>query len=132
MKNGPYELVKAPDDYPGRTYRGNRRYVYEHTLVWWQCTGELPGPDEVVHHKNDSKRDNRFRNLELKTRADHASDHAKRVDPITAVCGSCGVEFSLEPAVYRTRAARNETGEVYCTRACGMCASWVRRRNNPI
>ena len=39
MKNGPYEMVIAPEEYPGRRYRN--RYVYEHQLVWWKNTGKL-------------------------------------------------------------------------------------------
>ena len=76
MKNGPYELVVAPDGYPGKRYRG--RYVYEHVLVWWANTGELPSPGKVVHHKNGKQRDNRFRNLELKTRAIHTREHSEK------------------------------------------------------
>lgn len=73
MKNGPYELVVAPPGFPGKRYRG--RYAYEHTVVWWQHTGEVPGPDETIHHKNENKRDNRFDNLERKTRSRHTRDH---------------------------------------------------------
>lgn len=73
MKNGPYELVIAPADYPGMKYRG--RYIYEHILVWWQNTGEILSDDEVVHHKDENKRNNVFDNLEKKTRSKHAAEH---------------------------------------------------------
>lgn len=73
MKNGPYELVVAPPEYPGKLYRN--KYCYEHHLVWWLGTGNLPASDEVIHHRNEQKRDNRFENLELKTKARHTTEH---------------------------------------------------------
>ena len=75
VKNGDYELVVAPSDYPGTKYRG--RYVYEHHLVWWRTTGETVPKGSVLHHRNEEKRDNRFANLELKDVAAHARGHAR-------------------------------------------------------
>jgi hypothetical protein len=74
VKNGPYEMVMAPEEYPGKRYRG--RYCYEHHLVYWRAYGILPKRGEVVHHKNEQKRDNRIENLEIKTVGQHNSDHA--------------------------------------------------------
>ena len=74
MKNGPYELVIAPDDFPGKKYRDI--YCYEHTLVWWINTGVIPKSNEIIHHKQPgNKRDNRFENLELLTNSEHAKLH---------------------------------------------------------
>lgn len=126
MKNGDYEMVKAPDDYPGRTYRGSRRYVYEHHLVWWQHTGGVVPCGLVIHHRNGKKRDNRFQNLELKEHALHSSEHALRVPEVAAECDHCGITFSIKPAEYRKRSARTKSGAVYCSRSCGKSASWSR------
>ena len=73
MRNGPYELVPAPKGYRGKKYRG--RYVYEHRLVAAQKIGRPLKEDEVVHHKNGRKRDNRPSNLGVKPRAEHTRDH---------------------------------------------------------
>jgi hypothetical protein len=73
VKNGPYELIVAPDGYPGVRYRG--RYAYEHVVVWWQNTGAMPPSGSVVHHKDENKRNNEFDNLETKPRANHTKDH---------------------------------------------------------
>lgn len=35
VKNGPYELVIAPEEYPGKKYRG--RYAYEHRVNYWRA-----------------------------------------------------------------------------------------------
>ena len=75
MKNGPYEMVVAPWGYPGFKYRG--RYCYEHTLVWWKRHGEVPGPDECLHHLNGNKRDNRIENLSLEQRGEHTGIHSR-------------------------------------------------------
>jgi hypothetical protein len=73
MRNGPYEMVVAPKGYRGKKYRG--KYVYEHRLKAEQKIGRLLKDDEVVHHKNGVKRDNRMANLGVKTRAEHTRDH---------------------------------------------------------
>lgn len=50
-------------------------YAYEHTVVWVSAGNRLPKPDEVLHHKNENKADNRIKNLELKKRVDHSVGH---------------------------------------------------------
>lgn len=125
MKNGEYEMVIAPADYPGKKYRG--RYVYEHHLVWWRKTGKLPPPGHVVHHKNENKRDNRFRNLELKTRAAHTRDHChgprERI-----LCAWCGRLFELRPSVVRDRKKRSRSGLLFCSRKCGTLNQRAKAR----
>lgn len=86
MKNGPYELVKAPLDYPGKKYRG--LYCYEHHLVYWKKHRIVPSNGEVIHHKNGIKRDNRIQNLELKTVKEHNADHNKK-PPWIGNCDNC-------------------------------------------
>ena len=75
MKNGEYELVIAPEGYPGKLYRD--RYAYEHRVVWWKTTGTLPKEDEVIHHLNENKRDNRFENLTVLSREAHSKIHGQ-------------------------------------------------------
>ena len=116
MKNGPYELVKAPDNYPGRTYRGARRYVYEHILIWWIHAGTLPKPNQVVHHKNGKQRDNRFRNLELKTRAAHTKEHQQREKAVFE-CSYCGKTSATTASDLRRR--RKASDRVCCSVSCG-------------
>lgn len=73
MRNGPYILVGAPEDYPGPKYRG--RYCYEHHLVWWENGGQLPRVGELIHHVNHDKTDNQYENLELMTVSAHTRQH---------------------------------------------------------
>lgn len=93
MKNGPYEMVIALKEYPGRKYRG--RYVYEHHLVWWKHTGEILPDGMLIHHKNENKRDNRFKNLELKSFSDHSKEHNKpRIRRQKLKCSSYGTPLA--------------------------------------
>lgn len=115
MRNGDYELVKAPDDYPGRKYRD--KYCYNHHLVWWQSTGSLPKPGYVIHHKDENKYNNLFSNLEEITDAEHRRHHAKGISLKELICYCCGNIF------YRSRRnynAKSKQGQVkfYCTRSC--------------
>lgn len=50
-------------------------YVMEHILVMEKAIGRVITRDEVVHHKNKIKDDNRLENLELMTFKEHARLH---------------------------------------------------------
>lgn len=114
MRNGPYNLVVAPNDYPGKLYRG--RYAYEHHVVYWRANGELPGPGFVIHHINKDKRDNRPINLELTSAAEHGKHHAKRVDPVVVPCAQCGITIHMLPRDYRFKTKIGQR-RFFCCRA---------------
>ncbi len=50
-------------------------YAYEHLLVWYSAGKIPPKANELIHHKNENKSDNRLENLELKTRSSHNIHH---------------------------------------------------------
>lgn len=58
---GDYVYIKSPD-HPNRNRNG---YVAEHRLVMESMIGRYLTKDEVVHHKNKNRQDNRPENLEL-------------------------------------------------------------------
>lgn len=116
MRNGPYELTVAPKDYPGKKYRN--KYAYAHYVVFWGHYGKIPGPLEVIHHKNGNHRDNRIENLELLSRKIHNEQHSlERLSPITLRCDFCMNEFFMKrrDLVQRVKAGRRY---FFCSLRC--------------
>ncbi len=113
MRNGPYELIIAPEDYPGMKYR--TRYAYEHHVVWWQHTGDIVAGEYVIHHKNGNKRDNDINNLEKQTRAEHTGQHNRVLD-VETTCTRCGKLFAVAAHNFRSRMKRY--GRLFCGRSC--------------
>jgi len=53
-------------------------YVYEHRLIAEQILGRYLNDDEVVHHKNGKRWDNRLENLEVLFKVEHSKLHGQR------------------------------------------------------
>lgn len=72
-KNLGYVRVYVPMHPEANTWG----YVYEHRLVAEQMIGRRLSVNEVVHHKNGKRWDNRPDNLEILTDSEHSKLHAK-------------------------------------------------------
>ena len=64
------------------------RRLLEHRYVMEQRLGRVLDANELVHHKNGIKTDNRPENLELTTRAKHLATLHPRTFTVCPTCGS--------------------------------------------
>lgn len=79
-----YVMLRKPD-HPMAQKSG---YVMEHRLVMAEYLGRLLGANEVVHHRNGVKTDNRIENLELLSKSEH--DRLPKPPPRPFGCPHCG------------------------------------------
>lgn len=126
MRNGAYLFVVAPSDFPGKKYRG--KYAYEHTVVWWKNTGQIPPEGFVVHHKNENTHDNRFENFELKESVQHVSDHNReRKNPdVNVSCSFCKKEYQVPFRMF-TWKTKKKKYDYFCSKSCQMRLNHLAR-----
>jgi len=75
---------------PGHPCATQRNRVLQHRLVMEKIVGRYLHPDEIVHHKNGVKTDNKPENLELLVRRTHSTGYHLS-------CPECGHHFSIFP-----------------------------------
>ena len=123
MKNGKYILVKAPDTYLGKKYRG--KYCYEHHLVWWKNTKELIKKGYLIHHKNKNTHDNNFENLEkLKVEAHKKLHGDERKIIKKGICPKCNQEFIQKKRPIQKFCSRRCIGLYNYPKKYSLVAQW--------
>lgn len=67
-----YVLVRVPKDHPLHVGNG---YAYEHRMVASTILGRMLASDDIVHHVNGDRADNRPENLQVLQRGEHNHLH---------------------------------------------------------
>src|SRR5690625_2403546 len=116
--NGYIEIY-MPDHHRAR---GNG-YVFKHIVIAEKMINRNIKPNEVVHHINEIKTDNRTSNLKVMDRGEHTKLHSKdRKTGRYLKCEHCGSEFYRKPSHVKT--AR------FCSLECNGNASNIKHVNN--
>lgn len=97
-----YILVRMPD-HPMASRGG---YLMQHRLLMAESLGRLLLPEEVVHHINGVKSDNRIANLALMLKSEH--DRVQKPEKKTIKCPCCGVTLWTSGRVRRVEVVSSE------------------------
>jgi len=68
-----YILIHFPD----HPFKSRKGYVQEHRLIMEKNIGRYLTREEVIHHINNKKDDNRIDNLKIMTRSEHTKLHLR-------------------------------------------------------
>lgn len=102
------------------------KLVGEHRVIMEAYLGQPLKGNEVVHHINEVKDDNRIENLEVQTWSQHATTHSRNRLPemVDLVCGVCRSEFQKLARKHRSNLKNGS--QSFCSVSCA--GKWKRRQ----
>lgn len=102
LKLGKWRRERGPRTHAGRLVRAfvNGSALYEHRAVMAEVLGRPLRSDEIVHHIDADKHNNRADNLVLLTRSEHRTAHSSLEAIVPALLRSGIVRFDVHRKEY--------------------------------
>src|SRR6185312_1730733 len=114
VNKGDYNYAVVPE-HPNRT---KNNYVLEHRIIIENHLGRILNKNEVVHHINGDKKDNRIKNLQVMDSKEHNKLHADQQGQtmLELICPSCKKVFSIQKKQTHVGKKRGKTTS--CSNSC--------------
>jgi hypothetical protein len=127
------EKIIKKDDYCFAIVRNHplstkNGYVYAHRAIMENKLERLLNKDEIVHHINTNKKDNRIENLEVMTRSEHSKLHGEQSKTFIydIKCPNCGKVFSIDKR--KCFIGKKQGNYTACSRKCsGMFSNKIKK-----
>lgn len=124
---GPYESNHGHLFWVDLLDDGSRKSIWLHRELMEQHLGRTLSDEEVVHHRNENKKDNRIENLEVKLHSDHTRDHQAPAEVVEIKCLECGeLAFRLARHIRHNQGTQKKPGP-FCGRRCAGRANARQR-----
>ena len=106
----------------------NGKRIYEHRLIMENYLGRKLKKSEIIHHKNDNKKDNCIDNLELLTRSSHARLHRPKAIKPTLICKYCFTRFRPKRKSHSSKpiGLKQWLTRKYCSNKCSALARYSK------
>ena len=113
VSKGEYNYVSVTPEHPNATKNG---YVLEHRIVMENILGRMLNAWEIVHHKDENKKNNEPDNLEVMQIEDHSRHHHKTGRKFVLMrCPKCKAVFERERR--KTHLVKGGTA-TFCSLSC--------------